>query len=290
MPKSPPPIIPLWEGIPPNHKDSDLVEQSFSGDMLRIIDIVTPTIEVRLPARGNATGEAVIVCPGGGYEMLAFDWEGTDVASWLNSNGIAAIVLKYRQPDSRSNVEPHLTPLLDVKRAMRMTRHNAEEWGIDSNKIGVMGFSAGGHVASTLGTRFDSGDAASSDPIERSSCKPNFMALIYPVITMAESVAHEGSRKNLLGDNPSAELVERYSSELHVRASTPPTFLLHSSDDGAVPVKNSLLFYDALFASKVEAEMHLYPYGDHGYSLAIGKGRLQGWTARCVDWIRGLDL
>lgn len=285
MPSSPQ-ILPLWDGVPPNHKESDLQEQVEQVDRFVMLSKVQePTIEVRLPSRGNANGKAVVVCPGGGYGILAYDWEGTDIASWLNANGVAAIVLKYRLPEDASNVVPHLTPLLDAKRAMRLTRFHAQEWGIDPAKIGVMGFSAGGHLASTLGTHFDSGDASSEDPVERLSSRPDFMILMYPVISMDPAATHGGSRENLLGKNPSAELVKEYSNELQVTADTPPTILIHSSDDQAVPVQNSLRFYEALVAHGVTAEMHIYPYGGHGYSLAIGQGRLQGWTVRCMDWI-----
>lgn len=283
-------IIPLWDGTPPNHQASDYKEnRTLGGNMLRVTQVQTPSIEVRLPSKGNSTGTAIVVCPGGGYGMLAYDWEGTDIASWLNANGIAAIVLKYRLPEDASNVTPHLTPLLDAERAMRLARHNASEWNIDADQIGVMGFSAGGHLASTLGTHFDSGNLEASDPVDRLSSRPDFMILMYPVITFDETLTHGGSRRNLLGEDDSPELVKLYSNELHVTPSTPPTFLVHSSDDTAVPVQNSLLFYNALLQNKVEAEMHLYPYGGHGYSLAIGQGRLQEWSDHCIAWIEGLE-
>ena len=286
---STPLTLPLWEGLPPNHKESALSEQIEQTDNLIMISKVqTPTIEVRLPSRGNATGKAVLVCPGGGYGILAYDWEGTDIAGWLNANGVAAIVLKYRLPEDASNVEPHLTPLLDAKRAMRLARYHAKDWGIDPGQIGVMGFSAGGHLASTLGTHFDAGQAKATDLVERMSSRPDFMILMYPVISMDLAITHGGSRENLIGKNPSEELVRLYSNELQVTPETPPTILVHSGDDGAVPVANSLRFYEALLANKVEAEMHLYPYGGHGYSLAIGRGRLQGWAARCIEWMNEL--
>ena len=285
----PPLGLPLWEGTPPNHQDSDLEEQSSVGNFLRISRVQTPTVEVRLPAKGNATGQAVVVCPGGGYGILAYDWEGTDIAAWLNSNGIAAVVLKYRLPEDASNEVPHLTPLLDAKRALRLTRYHAEAWNIDPIRVGVMGFSAGGHLASTLGTHFDAGEPGDADPVEQLSSRPDFMILMYPVISMDEEITHAGSRRNLLGENPGVELVQLYSNEQQITSDTPPTFLVHSSDDSVVPVQNSLRFYEGLLAHGVEAEMHLYPYGGHGYSLAIGQGRLQGWADRCIDWLNGLD-
>lgn len=286
-----PTIMPLWSGAPPNHQESDLVEIiENDGQITRISRVQTPTIEVRLPTRAQATGRAVVICPGGGYGILAYDWEGVDIASMLNAQGIAAIILKYRLPEDASNVEPRLSPLLDASRALRLTRFHAAEWGINPNQIGVMGFSAGGHLASTLGTHFDAGDSSSKDPVERLSSRPDFMVLIYPVISMIDGITHNGSRENLLGKNPSEELVAFYSNEKQVSPQTPPTFLIHSSDDTAVPVQNSLFFYEALLANKVEAEMHLYPYGGHGFSLAIGRGRLSDWSARCVDWINTIEL
>lgn len=279
-------VLPLWDTTPPNHRASDLTEGQRTEYNIQWYDRVqTPTVEVRHPSRGASTGQAVVVCPGGGYATLAYDWEGTDTANWLNSLGITAVVLKYRLPEDASNATPWLSPLLDAQRALRFTRAHAAEWGIDPAKVGIMGFSAGGHLAATATTRFDAGDPTAADPIDRLSCRPDFSILIYPVISMAEGVTHGGSRQNLLGDHPTAEQVDHYSNELQVTDDTPPTFLLHSGDDNAVPVENSLRFYRALVAHHVPAEMHLYPYGGHGFALAVGKGRLQGWTARCADWL-----
>ncbi|MBK1878104.1 alpha/beta hydrolase [Pelagicoccus mobilis] len=284
--------LPLYEGTPPNHQDSSHQEIIESNDRrIFIRQVTTPTIEVRLPAKGNATGHAVVICPGGGYRGLSYDWEGIDVASRLNGQGIAAIILKSRLPDDESNQTPHLSPLLDAKRALRIARHNAEAWGYDSDKIGIMGFSAGGHLASTLGTSFDAGEPEAADPIERHSSRPDFMILLYPVISMRESFAHSGSRSNLLGNSPSDELLERYSNETQVSPSTPPTLLIHSSDDESVPVENSIAFYQACLKHGVETEMHLYPYGGHGFSLAISHGgRLSTWPDRCLEWIKELEL
>ncbi len=279
-------FLPLWEGTPPNHQDSELTEQAEQrGNIYWYYQTQTPAVEVFHPSKGAATGQAVVVCPGGGYWGLAYDWEGTDTAAWLNSVGVTAIVLKYRTPEDASNVTPWLSPLLDAQRAIRFTRAHAEEWGIDPAKVGIMGFSAGGHLASTAATHFDAGDPDATDPIDRLSSRPDFAILIYPVISMDAAITHPGSRNNLIGENPSAELIAEYSNELQITAETPPTFLLHSGDDGAVPVENSLRFYRALIAAGVPAEMHLYPYGEHGFGLAVGQGRLQGWTARCADWL-----
>jgi acetyl esterase/lipase len=235
--------IPLWPaGKVPNYQKSDEVEKIENADIVRISKVQSPDITVFLPAKKNSTGQAVIICPGGGYGILAYDWEGTDIAKLLNSKGITAIVLKYRLPSPKSSITPHLTPLMDAKRAMRIVRANADKWGIKKNNIGIMGFSAGGHLASTLATHFDGGDKNSKDSIEQQSSRPDFAVLIYPVITMNQSFTHMGSRNNLLGNNPDSSLVNLYSNELQVTKQTPPTFLLHATDDGAVPVENSLRF------------------------------------------------
>ncbi len=280
-------ILPLWAGTPPNSQPAGQPEERVQEEsILWVRHVQNPRIEVRLPARGNATGQAVVVCPGGGYGGLAYDWEGTDFAGWLNSHGIAAIILSYRLPvDGDVAHEKWRVPLLDAQRAIRLTRAHAAEWGINPAKVGIMGFSAGGHLASTAGTRFDAGNPAATDPVDRLGSRPDFMILVYPVISMLKETTHGGSRLNLLGENPSDELVRRYSNELQVTADTPPTFLVHAGDDGAVPVNNSLFFYNALVAHHVPAELHVYPAGGHGFSLAIHKGRLQDWTQVCARWL-----
>ena len=281
-----PVVLPLWAGTPPNSQPVRRPEErAQQGSILWMFHVNRPSIEVRLPSRGNATGQAVIVCPGGGYGGLAYDWEGTDIAGWLNSRGIAAVILRYRLPaDGDVAHEKWLCPLIDAQRAIRFTRAHAAEWAINPAKVGIMGFSAGGHVASTAGTHFDAGDPTAADPIDRFSSRPDFLILIYPVITMLD-YTHAGSRENLLGKNPSDALKRRYSNELHVTTETPPTFLVHAGDDDVVPVQNSLLFYEALVAHKVPAELHVYAHGGHGFSLALGKGRLQDWPALCARWL-----
>lgn len=282
--------LPLWEGSAPNSQPAGQPEErAQEGSILWIRHVSAPGIEVRLPSRGNATGQAVVVCPGGAYGGLAYDWEGTDIAGWLNSRGIAAIVLRYRLPvDGDVAHKKWLCPLLDAQRAIRLTRAHAAEWAVNPAKVGIMGFSAGGHLASTAGTHFDAGDASAADPVDRLSSRPDFLVLIYPVISMGE-FTHGGSRENLLGRNPPEALVRQYSNELQVTADTPPTFLVHAGDDDAVPVQNTLLFYQALQAHKVPAELHVYPHGGHGFSLALGKGRLQDWPGLCARWLAELD-
>jgi len=290
MPDPNPFVVPLWSGPIPNAQPAGRPEERVAeGHILWVRHVQNPAIEVRLPSRGNATGQAVVVCPGGGYGGLAYDWEGTDFAGWLNSHGIAAIILGYRLPvDGDDAHQKWLVPLLDAQRAIRLTRAHAADWGINPAKVGIMGFSAGGHLASTAGTHFDAGNTEAADPVDRFSSRPDFMVLVYPVISMMKGTTHGGSRVNLLGREPSDELVQRYSNELQVTAETPPTFLVHAGDDTAVPVKNSLLFYDALVAHKVPAELHVYPHGGHGFSLGLGKGRLQDWPQLCARWLSEL--
>lgn len=281
--------LPLYpSGKVPNYQKTDETEKRDTGDIIHISRVQTPDITVFLPSRRLATGQAVVICPGGGYGTLAYSWEGTDVAKLLNAKGIAGIVLKYRLPNSKSNVTPHLSPLMDAKRALRLVRANAKGWNINPSKVGIMGFSAGGHLASTLATHFDAGDAASTDSVERQSSRPDFAALVYPVISMSKSIMHAGSRNNLIGERADSSLAKFYSNELQVTAQTPPTILFHASDDKGVPVENSLLMYGALKDKGVPVEMHIYPTGGHGFGLGLGKGYLETWTDRLVDWMRGL--
>lgn len=281
--------LPLYaEGKVPNYQKTTEKEVWDSADIIRVSLVQTPEMTVYLPSKKTATGQAVIICPGGGYTYLSYNWEGTDPAGYFVAKGIAAIVLKSRLPNAKSNITPHLSPLLDAKRAMRIVRANAAKWNIKKTAIGIMGFSAGGHLASTLGTHFDSGDAASTDSIERQSSRPDFMVLVYPVISMSKPIMHSGSRNNLIGAKADSSLARLYSNELQVTKETPPTFLVHATDDKAVPVENSLLFYQALKEANVPAEMHIYPTGGHGFGMGLGKGYLDTWMDRCVDWMKGL--
>ncbi|MDZ7725347.1 MAG: alpha/beta hydrolase [candidate division KSB1 bacterium] len=282
-------VLPLWPDGIPNFQQTDETEQlEDTGRLIKISSVQKPDISVFLPAQGIATGQAVVICPGGGYWILAYDWEGTDMAKWLNSKGIAAVVLKYRLPVSESNVVRHKSPLLDAQRALRLTRYHADDWHIHPDKVGIMGFSAGGHLASTAGTHFDSGDPDAEDPIERLSCRPDFMILGYPVIRSFGKGS--GSVKTLLGpDSTNQELLDYYSNEKQVSADTPPTFLVHANDDSGVPVEHSLAFFKALRHFDIPAEMHIYPVGGHGFALGLDRGPVQSWTDRCVDWLQWLN-
>ncbi len=239
-----------------------------------------PSLTPYLPPKEKATRAAIVVCPGGSYGHLA-DHEGGPVAEWLNSIGIAAFALKYRLGPRYH----HPAPLQDAARAIRTLRAKAAEWNLDPERIGILGFSAGGHLASTLGTHFDSGKAEALDPIERVSSRPNLMILIYPVITMRD-YAHPGSKENLLGSEPSPELVALLSNEEHVTKETPPTFLVHTMTDATVPVENSLSFAAALRKAGVPFEFHLYERGPHGFGLGQKDPILATWPERCADWLR----
>jgi acetyl esterase/lipase len=244
-------------------------------------DIDKPSLAPYLAPAGRGTGAAVIVCPGGGYGGLSMDKEGDQIARWLNSLGVTAFVLKYRLGPKYH----HPVELGDAQRAIRTVRSKASEYRLLPDRIGIMGFSAGGHLASTAGTHFDAGDAAASDPIDRLSSRPDFLVLCYPVISFT-SFTHQGSKRNLLGDNPDPKLVESLSNETQVTAQTPPTFLFHTNADTGVPAENSLMFYMALRKAGVPAELHIYERGPHGVGLAQTDEALSSWPARLADWLR----
>jgi len=238
----------------------------------RVSNIQDPSIYVYLPEKEKATGAAVVICPGGGYRLLAINHEGHDIAKWFNEIGIAGIVVKNRLPTSDNITYKSEVAMLDAQRAMRMTRYNAEKWGLDQDKIGIMGFSAGGHLASTVGTHYDYGMANTSDPINNFSCRPDFMILMYPVIDMSGEIKHSGSMRNLIGPDASQTLIDRFSNQKQVTPDTPPTILIHSIDDTSVPAANSVVFYEALVASGVLAELHIFNSGKHGYGLGRKDG------------------
>lgn len=282
-------IIPLWEGTPPLQEDIGLEEEVRQENIIRIANVQTPTIEVYLPNKSIATGQAVMIFPGGGYGILAYDWEGTDFAKWLNAQGIAGIVVKYRLPISQSLTDPKEVPLLDAQRAIRLTRAHAAEWNINPANVGIMGFSAGGHLASTLSTQYAHELDRSKDEIDLLDARPAFSILVYPVITFQEKYTHGGSKKNLLGENPSPELVDRFSNEKNVTEQTPQTFLVHAQDDTGVPIENSLLYYQALHQHGIPASLHIYPKGGHGFSFGLGKDPVQNWRDVLLDWMKALE-
>lgn len=254
----------LWPNGTPNALGSEVEDK--------------PTLVPYL-VEGDQPSAAVIVCPGGGYARRA-DHEGEPVALWLNSLGISAFVLHYRVAPYK-----HPNPLMDAGRAIRTVRSRAQEWNIDAGRVGILGFSAGGHLASSAGTHYDNGQPDAEDVIERESSRPDLLILCYPVISFA-AFTHSGSKQNLLGEAPDAELVELMSSEQQVTEQTPPAFLWHTADDAAVPVENSQLFASALSRNKVPYELHVFESGRHGLGLAAEQPGVRMWTELCADWLK----
>jgi acetyl esterase/lipase len=264
--------MPLWPGAAPlAHGDSA---------------IDRPTITPFLLPAAQRNGTAVVVLPGGGYQHLAMDHEGYQVARWLNTLGVQAFVVQYRLGMKYH----HPAELMDAQRAIRTVRARAAEWGIDPARVGIMGFSAGGHLASTAGTHYDAGKPGAADPIDRVSSRPDFMVLGYPVITLKDPYAHKGSRTNLLGESPDPALVALLSNETQVTKDTPPTFLVHTSNDRTVPVENSIMFYQALHAAGVPAEMHIFESGPHGFGLGGTNPVLSTWSTLLANWLRARGL
>jgi acetyl esterase/lipase len=270
-------VIPLWPKGTPGAKGTDP-------------DKDVPTLTICLPKAGTATGAAAVVCPGGGYGMLAIDHEGKQVAEWLNSLGVAAFILKYRLGPRYH----HPAMLQDAGRAIRTVRAGASPWGVDPHKIAIIGFSAGGHLASTAGTHFDAGKPDADDPIERVSSRPDRLILVYPVIALTPPFGHLGSARNLLGDSPAQELVDSLSNERQVTKETPPAFLAHTNADKGVPAENSLLFALALRKAGVPVELHLFERGQHGLGLGGGFAQFkvapdpafQMWPKLCEIWLK----
>lgn len=273
---------PLYPDKIPNFTEGVNEEQSdTTGGILRISKISRPTIKVFLPNPQKANGTAVIICPGGGYAIAAAKHEGYDVAKKFNEMGIAAFVLKYRIPDKKNQPDPSIAPLQDAQQAIITVRQNAKKWNINPQRVGIMGFSAGGHLASTAGTHFNKSYVDNPDKI---SVRPDFMMLIYPVISSNFFIKHAGSFKNLLGDYASVEAQNEYSNELKITAQTPPTFLVHASDDEGVKPDNSIVFYQGLVKHKIPAELHLYQKGGHGFGLN-NRTTKDAWIDRCKNWL-----
>ncbi|HZK98207.1 MAG TPA: alpha/beta hydrolase [Prolixibacteraceae bacterium] len=282
-------ILPLYNDKIPNSINTGQKEKIEKSDITLISNVQNPDIAVYLPSKRFATGQAVVICPGGGYWVLAYDLEGTDMARYLNSIGVVGIVLKYRLPTSGNTVESHKVPLMDAQRAMRLVRSNAKSWNIDTTKIGIMGFSAGGHLASTLGTHFDYGNKAATDSVERRSCRPDFMVLMYPVISFTDSCMHSGSEEALLGKNASHDLKVLFSNELQVKEDTPPAFICQADNDTGVPTENSILMYRALKKKKIPAELHILSEGEHGFGLGVNNDHVASWTNSLQLWLNWLN-
>jgi acetyl esterase/lipase len=276
----------IWPGgIPGLIFNDSYVEKSTTGEgfITRFEKTTNPMLYIFLPPKEKATGTAVLICPGGGYSALAFGHEGNAIASWLNDNGIAGIILKYRLPSDLIMKDKSIGPLQDAQEAMRIIRRNAVMWNIDPKKVGVIGFSAGGHLASTLSTHYAEKVYDATDTV---SARPDFSLLIYPVITMDASFTHAGSRKNLIGENPSDDAIKRFSNELQVNEDTPPAFMVHSADDQTVPVKNSIVYYEQLVNYKIPSELHIFQKGGHGYGLGGSRDTQSAWPGLCISWLK----
>jgi acetyl esterase/lipase len=277
-------VVPLWNSAIPgainanDYKETEVMENGAVRDVSKVI---TPTLTVFVPDHPN--GSAAIICPGGAYAFLAINKEGYKVAQWLNSLGITAFVLKYRLPSDLIMKDKTIGPLQDAQESIRYIRRNAAKWAINRDKIGVVGFSAGGHLASTLSTRYNDVLYKTADTI---SAKPNFSILVYPVISMEENITHKGSRTNLLGSQPKQELIDNFSSEKQISTATPPTFIAHAFDDTSVVIENSIQYFLALRKNKVPSEIHLYQNGKHGFGLGREGTSSKKWTEQCQEWLK----
>ncbi len=276
-------VLKVWPGGAPNHNGMDQPEEKYDG--VRVRNVSEAEIYIFLPENKSNTGAALVICPGGGYQIEAMDHEGFDMAKWLQSKGVAGIVLKYRLPYGH-----HEIPSCDARQAIRIVRANAREWGIDENRIGIAGSSAGGHLASTVGTRFDKGDKESKLPLGNISSRPDFMLLLYPVITFREEFGHMGSRKNLIGEGNNWQLAEFYSNELHVTEETPPAFLVLADDDKGVLPRNSVEFYSALKANNVPAELHIFREGGHGFGMNKKNLPVDQWPELFYSWLKAVKI
>ena len=277
-------VIPLYPAKIPNSKNVQdrEVKATDARGFIRYERVSKPTLEVFLPPKETANGTAVVIIPGGGYRFVSYTNEGTDIAQAFNKMGVAAFILKYRLPSDETMEKKEIGPLQDAQQAIKTVRLRAKEWNIDTNKVGIIGFSAGGHLASTAATHFKK--TVIENP-EKVSLRPDFVILGYPVINLSDSLMHQGSRDNLLGANAAAEKIQAYSNDLQVSVNTPPTFLFHSADDKTVKIGNSIRFYEALVKHKVPSEMHLYPKGGHGYGVN-NKTTPDLWTDRLCNWMK----
>jgi len=283
-------LLKVWpDGIPGAIKNDTYTEKETiaNGIPTRYEKVTDPTLTVFLPAPEKATGTAVVICPGGGYGALAFDHEGNAIARWLNENGIAGIILKYRLPSDLIMKDKSVGPLQDAQEAMRIVRRNASAWKINPERIGVIGFSAGGHLASTLSTHYNE---KVYDVSDATSARPSFSLLVYPVISFDTTVFHSGTRRNLIGNRPAEEQTKRFSNELQITDETPPAFLVHSADDKTVPVKNSILYFEGLTKRNIPAELHVFQKGGHGYGLSVAKGTQAAWPDLCIKWLNSLGF
>lgn len=270
--------IPLYAGTIPNQKLTAPDKPNKDSSVFHRVN--NPSLRLYLPQKSQSLNTAVIICAGGGYAGLNIKREGYNTAEAFSKEGIAAFVLKYRLPDEGTNENRSIAPLQDLQQAIKIVRDSASKWNIDPSKIGVMGFSAGGHLASSAGTHFN--DVLISNPSSQ-SLRPDFMILVYPVISFGDAYGHIGSRNNLIGTKPSADSILYFSNELHVNKQTPPTFLVHAGDDNIVSVVNSIKFYEALNKNGVNADLHIYAKGGHGFGVTPS---FDEWFGRCIVWMK----
>jgi acetyl esterase/lipase len=270
-------IINLYPGAIPNSKESTIKENERSG---MFAGVTKPTLEIYLPEKENATGAAVVICPGGGYAVVVYQGEGIKTAKEFARNGIAAFVLKYRLPNDTTMLDKKMGPLQDAQQAIKVVRENAAKWGIDINKVGIMGFSAGGHLASTEATHYRKAVIENND---NTNLRPDFQILIYPVISMQDSLTHKGSRDGLLGEHPSKDIIDEFSNELQVNEDTPPVYITQAADDKVVDVDNSIVYWEALRHHNVPAELHIYPKGNHGFVL---RQPTEEWMKPIFKWMK----
>ncbi len=271
----------LYPGTVPNNRQALVTEDSTdkAGPLIR--RVIYPTLEIYLPQKEKSSGAAVIICPGGSYKVLVYQGEGIATAKEFASNGVAAFVLRYRLPEDSFVADKSIVPLQDAQQAIKTVRENASRWGIDPHKIGIAGFSAGGHLASTAATHFQQPLVENK---MNTSLRPDFLIVVYPVISMQDSLTHADSRKNLLGPHPSKAMIDNFSNELQVTEQTPPAYITHAGDDKLVDIDNSLFFYEALRHHHVPAEMHIYPSGGHGFIF-----RQKGWMLPLLEWMKKND-
>ncbi|WP_282074107.1 alpha/beta hydrolase [Polaribacter atrinae] len=272
--------VALWNTSIPGAIASETYIESYDVSLDQVRNVKIPTLKIFVPE--NPNGTAMIICPGGGYALLAIKRSGYDVAKWLNKLGITAFVLKYRLPSDEIMQDKSIGPLQDAQESIRYVRRNAKKWQLNPNKIGVIGFSAGGHLASTLATHYKDVTYKTKDT---TSAKPDFTVLVYPVISMQDNTTHKGSRNRLLGNKPSKEVIEKFSNQLQVNSHTSPTFIAHASDDKDVTIKNSIAYYLALKENNVPAELHAYQNGKHAFFLGRENTTSQYWTSQCKNWL-----
>tara|TARA_R110002049_G_scaffold69554_2_gene180160 strand:+ start:12385 stop:13308 length:924 start_codon:yes stop_codon:yes gene_type:complete len=270
----------LWNADIPGAIASETYIESYDKSLDQVRNVKIPTLKIFVP--DNPNGTAMIICPGGGYALLAIKRSGYDVAKWLNKLGITAFVLKYRLPNDEIMEDKSIGPLQDAQKSLRYVRQNAEKWKLNPNKIGVIGFSAGGHLASTLATHYKDITYKTNDT---TSAKPDFTVLVYPVISMDDNTTHKGSRNRLLGSKPSKKMIAKFSNQLQVDSFTSPTFIAHATDDKDVTIKNSIAYYLALKENNVPAELHAFQNGKHAFFLGRENTTSQYWTSQCKNWL-----